>query len=491
MQTTIGVFLSLVLLASLAMVAARATVEARSPAIRPTQEEPFPLVRTTLPNGLGVWVQPRADTPSVAALLVVQVGARYEDKGNNGISHFLEHMLFTGTEKWTESEVKEVIARRGGRHNGTTSLERSYYYAHLSAGDLDVALDWLAQLVFHATIPADKLEKERRVIFQERLGRYGWLINTLESLGFGYELDRGVRHALFPGTGLALRIDGEDDSLESLDRNDLLDHYREYYRPGNATLIVVGGVTSQEVEDRAAQIFGDLAPGGQPQPPSTPQPPEAGPHEVVVRGPMPTDQSTVMLGARSVGRTHPDRPALEVLGAYLDDLLTEEIRHQKGLVYGLSAGNVTFDDSGYFVVHTRVEGKNREAILDRIQEYLVEVQREQVDATKVDEAKATLKGSWTLEMEDNLQRAFWLASWSAVTAAGQDLPDYAGAIEAVTPEDLSRVARIYLTPERGYVGRHKPVLTVTSGARLAGIVVALGAGAWAGRRFWRRAKKRR
>jgi predicted Zn-dependent peptidase len=199
----------------------------------------------------------------------------------------------------------------------------------------------------------------------------------------------------------------------------------------------------------------------------------------------------VMIGARTVGRAHPDSPALDVLGVYLDKVLTEEIRFQQGLIYGLWAGNVDFDDAGYFAVQTRVEGKSREGILDAIHAHLSQVQQGQVDVAKVDEAKAAIMGNWALDLEDNFWRARWLATWPAVLAGDQDLPDYAAAVEAVMPEDLSRVASTYLTPERSYVGQHRPVLTVASGARLAAAVLATGAAAWTGRRFWRRARKRR
>jgi predicted Zn-dependent peptidase len=146
------------------------------------QSEPFPLQRHTLPNGLRVWCQPRPDSESVVALLVIRAGSRYEDLSNNGVSHYVEHMLFTGTERWTEEEIKEIIRRRGGHWNGWTGEERTTYFAHVSAQDVDIALDWLTEVVFHPTFPADKVDKERQVIFQERWGRYGWLINTLELL---------------------------------------------------------------------------------------------------------------------------------------------------------------------------------------------------------------------------------------------------------------------------------------------------------------------
>jgi predicted Zn-dependent peptidase len=464
-------------------------VAAQGPVLSlPKESEPFPLHRQTLPNGLRVWCQPRPDSESVAALLVIRAGSRYEDLSNNGVSHYVEHMVFTGTERWTEEEIKEVIRRRGGRWNGWTGEERTTYFAHVSAQDFDIALDWLAEVVFHPTFPADKVDKERQVIFQERWGRYGWLINTLDALGFGYELDRDVRRALFPDSTLGLRIVGEDASLESLDRAGLLDYYQRHYTPGNAVLIVVGNVTPEQVFERAKVYFGSLERNGRPSPPGTPSLPTEGPHEVVIRGPMLTDQVQLRVGARTVGLTHPDRWALEVLAEILGEDLREEIRYRRGLVYGLGAYNVFFDDTGYFVISTISDRGNKEAILSIAEEHLEKVRQGEVDAERVAEAQAGLKGRWALSMEDNVQRAAWLAWWSSVLSADEPVPDYPAAIDAVIPEDLSRVVETYFTPQRRYLGMHRPVTTVASGARAVGIVVGLGLSTWVARRLWRRAR---
>jgi predicted Zn-dependent peptidase len=148
------------------------TVTTMTPAFASTTSggEPFRLQRYTLPNGLRVWSQPRADSQSVTALLVVGAGSRYETPANNGISHFVEHMLFAGSERWSEEEIKDMLTRRGGRWNGWTDTEATTYYAQVAASDFDLALDWLAQVVFHPTFPPDKVENERRIIFQERWG---------------------------------------------------------------------------------------------------------------------------------------------------------------------------------------------------------------------------------------------------------------------------------------------------------------------------------
>jgi predicted Zn-dependent peptidase len=434
---------------------------------------------------MAVWCQPRPASTSVVALIAVRAGSRHENATNNGVSHFLEHMVFTGTERWDEEEIKEIITRRGGEWNGWTGVEDTMYYAHVSVDDLDVALGWLAQVVFHATLPAEKIDKERQVIFQERWGRYGWIINTLDALGFGYELDRDVRRVLFPGSSLGYRIAGEDGSLEQLDRAALLRFYRRHYVPVNAALIVVGDVEPRQVLERAATHFGGVAPGDVPTPLLAPATAE-GVHRVVVRGPMPTEQVRLMLGARTVGRTHPDQAPLDVLAELLEQSLTEDIRYQRGLVYSLQAYNMVFDDTGYFVIATSSERNHRAQIMTTVETHVERIRRGEVEPDKVAEARAALKGRWALLMEDNLERATWLAQWVWLTSDDGRVRDYIADIDAVTAADLSQLVATYFVPSRRYVGLHEPAVTVTSGARALGIAAGVGVTAWLMRRLLHR-----
>ena len=458
----------------------------KSGARRAGTDAPFPLHEHRLPNGMSVWCQPRPSSTSVVALIAIRAGSRYEQPANNGISHFLEHMVFTGTQRWGEEEIKEVITRRGGEWNGWTGAEDTVYYAHVSAEDFDIALDWLAEVVFHATLPADKIDKERQVIFQERWGRYGWIINTLDALGFGYELDRDVRRALFPGSPLGLRIVGEDASLERMDRATLLDYYERHYASANVTLIVVGNVTPDGALERATAHFGNLVRRDGPKPPLPPVPAD-NPQRVVIRGPLPTEQVRLMVGARTVGRAHSDHWPLEVLAELLEQSLTEEIRYRRGLVYGLSACNTLFDDVGYFVIGADSERNRQSEILETVEAHLKRVGGGDVDPAKVVEARAALKGRWALSMEDNLERAAWLTQWALSTAGDGRAPDYAALVNTVTDEDLARVVNDYFVPQRRYVGLHQPAVTVASGARALGAIAGLGAAAWLARRLWRRA----
>lgn len=448
--------------------------------------DPPALERFSLSNGMQVWVQPREDSQSIAAMLVFRGGARYEDRAESGISHFVEHMLFTGTERWGEDEIKTVITRRGGRWNGWTGYERTTYFAQVSAQDTGLALDWLAEIAFRSTFPQEKVDKEREVIFQEKSGRYGWLINTLDGMGFGYELDRDLRRALYPGSTLGQRVIGEDDSLDAIDRDKLLAYYRSHYTPANATLVLVGRVDAAEARELAERSFAAIPAGSRPADPAPAPETPAGPLRVTVRGPMLTDRATLEIGARTVGRGHPDRWALEVLGELLGQELTEEIRYKRGLVYGVWAYNVSFDDTGYFEIGTTSASDRRDEIRQVIAERLAALRGGQIDARRVAEARAALVGRWSLSMEDNVSRASYLAGWTSLLGSDEAPPDYPALINAVTADDLVRVARSYLRPEASFEAAHAPIATVASGAAWGGGLALAGALWWGWRRLRRR-----
>lgn len=479
-------FAALALLLMLPMSARPAHAQPPAAADEAALPAPFAVERFALSNGLQVWAQPRPDSQSVVAMLVFRAGARYETREQSGISHFVEHMLFAGTERWDEDKIKSAIASRGGRWNGWTSYERTTYFAQVAARDTPIALDWLAEIAFRSSIPADKIDKERQVIFQEKSGRYGWLINSLDNLGFGYELSRDVRRTLFPGSSLGHRVIGEDDALDAIGRAELLDYYHTHYTPANATLVLVGALQPEQIRTLAEEYFGGIPAGERVSPPPTPPATPPGPHRITVRGPLLTDQATLMIGARTVGRGHPDRWALDVLGELLRSELTREIRYRRGLVYGLWSGNTVFDDAGYFAIETTSAGDRRAEIVRVIEERLAELRAGAVDPQQVEEARSALAGRWSLSMEDNVTRANYLAEWSSLLGAGEPLPDYAALVSQVTADDLVRVVNTYLVPEASFEGLHIPVVTVAGGAVWGGAILGVGALGWAWRRLARR-----
>jgi len=443
------------------------------------QTSPWAVDRFLLANGLEVWHQERPGTGTVSLILVVRVGARHETRHDNGISHFLEHMLFDGTGRWSEEEIKEVVRRRGGYFNAQTDYEHTAFEVHLLAEDLEFALDWLAEIVFRSTLPPDKIERERSVLIQEKGGRSSRLLEMLESWGLGYDLGMAVRRRLYPRSSLGLRVAGEDDSLARIDRAMLLEHYQRYYRPNNMALIVVGDVPAGRVRAAAEQYLAEFAAAPVPAMPPAPEPVGRG-VRVVLRGPGLADRSVLRRGARTVGAGHPDAPAMEVLGELLSNRLTDELRMRLGLVYSVGAFNVALSDTGYFVIRTECDTAHLDAIVDTVEAQLERLYEEPVPDEELRETKALLKGQFALTTQSNAALAWLLAGYSVWCRAGACVPDYNESIERVTAGDIRRIMERYFAPENSYLGVYRPAVTLREGAIgvAAGVALMLGLALW-------------
>ena len=443
----------------------------------------FALQRGRLANGLRLWVKPRPGTGTVMLLLQVPVGSRHESKADNGISHFLEHMLFTGTARWNELEVVEVIRRRGGESNARTAREDTVYWLHLKAEDLELGLDWLAEVVFRPTLAAAKFAKERQVIIQEKGGEIGALEQVgewIEDLGLGSNVFRAVRHRLYPKSSLLLPVIGDDRSLRRIKYQHLTDFYKRHYQPNNMTLIVVGDVTQAQVHAGAERSLGGFATGPLPPRPTTPAALPSN-FSLRLRGPNVNDQGQILMGAPLPGMNHPDRWALGVLAEILDNVLTQDIRYKRGLVYGIDVYSALYTDVGYFVVYTVADSARFPEILAEVEAQIGRALRGELDPQTVVEAKSAIRGRLLLGMESNADFAWWLAGASLIVGDGQPVPNLFEMVDAVQPADVARVARDYLSPEKRYQAIHRPAVTPASFRRPALItagLAAVGLGAW-------------
>jgi predicted Zn-dependent peptidase len=451
------------------------------------EEGMFDLHRSQLANGLRAWVRPRPGTGTVMLLLQVPVGSRHETEANNGISHFLEHMLFTGTARWTEQEVVDVIRRRGGESNARTAREDTVVWLHLKAEDLDLGLEWLAEVVFRPKLEEAKFKKERQVIIQEKggdIGAFEQFGEWIEDIGLGWNVFRAVKHKLYPKSSLLLPVIGDDRSLRRITYAQLTDFYKQHYVPNNMTLIVVGDVETPVVLERAAHHFGALAAGAMPSRPSTPAVPP-GSFNLRLRGPGVNDQGQLLLGAPLPGLNHPDRWALGVLAEILDTTLTQDIRYKRGLVYGIDVYPALYTDVGYFVVYTVADSARFPEILAEVEKQLARAIAGEFDEAIVAEARSAIRGRLLLGMEGNADFAWWLAGMSLFTPEGEPVPNLFAAVDSVQAGDVARVARAYLSPERRYQAIHRPGLTPAALKRpallTAGLAVA-GLGAWLLRR---------
>jgi predicted Zn-dependent peptidase len=457
----------------------------------PQEDSLFDLHRSRLGNGLRLWVKPRPGTGTVILLLQIPVGSRHESKANNGLSHFLEHMLFTGTARWTEQEVVEIIRRRGGESNARTAHEDTVIWLHLKAEDLDLGLEWLAEVAFRPKLSEEKFAKERQVIIEEKGGEIGPLETVgdlIEDLGLGWNVFRAVKHRLYPHSSLLLPVIGKDKSLRRIGYADLVAFYRRHYLPNNMALIVVGDVDPAVVAERAAEHLGAFPAGELPPRPDSPLPP-AGGFNLRLSGPNLNDQGQLLLGAPLPGLHHPDRYALGVLAELLDTVLTQDIRYQRGLVYGIDVYPSMYSDVGYFVIYTTADTAKFPEILTEVEARLAQALAGGFDDAAVAEARSAIRGRLLLGMESNADVGWWLAEMSLFTPEDQPVPNLFAEVERVSVEDVTRVARAYLRPEQRFRSIHRPGLTPATLAKPAVLGVGLGLaalGSW----WWARGRKK-
>lgn len=420
------------------------------------------LRRCTLPNGLRLWCLPRPNTGTVALFVHLPIGARTENKRNNGISHVLEHMLFTGTERWTESDIAEVVRQRGAQYNGQTAREETNYYIHIDATDLEFGLDWLHQILFKPTISAEKLEKERQVIINEKGGEFDRLYRTwewVEDHNFGWNVIRAVRRRIYPDSPMLFPVIGRDRTLKSISHQDLLDYYQAYYTPGNMTLIAVGDVEPDRYFEVAEAQFKGIPTRHSP----VTLPPfsiSKQPFDVTLQGPMPNDQSQLVVGAVTESGSHDDRFGLWVIEEMLDNALMRDIRYKLGLTYSINVFTTFYSDTGYIAVYARAKQDDLNVIEEAIEHHIDRLVRGDFTADELEQAKTAIRGRTLLDLQDNLEMATWLAfDAHHVRSDDEEIDDYFASIGAVTAQDVQHVASHYLSKERRFRVLHKPVFT--------------------------------
>ncbi len=444
--------------------------------------------RFKLDNGLRVWAHQRPRTGTLALLMQIPVGSRHETRQDNGVAHFVEHMVFTGTEKWPEERaVMDAIRDVGGYVNAFTGHEETVYHLHLKADDLDLGLEWLSEVLFRPTLSEEKFDKEHGVIMQEKggeFGRLGRLFEWLENRNLGYDVFWAVRRRLFPGSMLLRPIIGTDDSLQGIDYQKVVDFYRRHYVPNNMTLIAVGDIELDSLQAAVEARFGGFLAGERPPEPE-PIPVNPRPFDVRLHGPSINDRGQMLLGGVIGGIDHPDRYALWVLCELLDNQLTEEIRHKRGLVYGVSPHTVLYNDAGYLYIYTTADSDKFGEIQQVIEEHLRRVIDGEISEEAVEKAKAAIRGEAMLHLESNVSMGWWLSGDTLIVKddEAEPVPNFFAGIAAVTAGDVQRVTRAYLAPEKRFRVIHRPALTPRRlrpvlagvGAILAGSVAVLAA----------------
>ncbi len=399
--------------------------------------------KTVLPNGLRVLTIPMPSFESATVMVMVGAGSRYENKNNNGISHFLEHMAFKGTKKRPSSmDITSVIDGMGGQFNASTGKEATNYYIKSAADKIDISMDVLSDMLLHSKFDSKEIEKEKGVIIEEMNMNED---NPMRIIGDLYE------NLAYGDTPLGWDIIGKKEIIKNTTRKDFLSYMKSLYSGENMVLAVAGGINSAKTVKLAEKYFGqmpkfdtiryDKAQLNQKKP------------QVILKTKK-TEQVHLALGFRTVQFSSPDKYTLEVLAAILgggmSSRLFSEVREKRGLAYYVNASSDLYSDTGSFVVWAGVDPKKVKDAISIILEEHSKIARgtSHVGKEELKKVKEFLKGHWVLAFENSMTVANHYASWEVLEKKIQTLDEAMKKIDAVTIEQVENVAEKYFV-EKG------------------------------------------
>jgi predicted Zn-dependent peptidase len=395
--------------------------------------------KTVLPNGLRIVTATVPYAYSVAVSVYIGAGSRYEEDAEAGISHFVEHMCFKGTETLpTALDIAEVVDAIGGHLNGGTDRELTVFYAKVASNHFSMALRLLLDLVSCPLFDPREMEKERRVILEELAS----VEDSPPQLAFLL-----ADSALWPDNPLGRDVAGTRESVEAITREQALAYLRRQYVASNMVVAVAGRIDHQEVVDAVWQWAGRW-PAGQPGR-WIPARNGAGPR-VRLRY-KETEQAHICLVAHGLPLNHPDRYALGllsvVLGEGMSSRLFLELREKRGLVYEVHSSVNQFLDAGALSIYAATDPDQADEVVALVLEELERLRSQGLAETELNRARELAKGRLLLRLEDTRSLSGWLGGQELLLGSVRTPEEVLASMEAVTPDDVQRLAGQLLRPE--------------------------------------------
>jgi predicted Zn-dependent peptidase len=376
---------------------------------------------------------------SVAIAIYVGAGSRYERKEEAGLSHFVEHLCFKGSQKRpTPKDISEAIDSVGGLLNGSTDRELTVYHCKVAAPHFPLALDVLADMVRAPRFDPLEMEKERRVILEE----LAMIADTPSQL-----VDLAIDQALWADQPLGWDVAGTEESVKGIDRQMALDYLSRQYVPNNIVVSVAGNIAPRQVEEQMAAFWGDCPPGS----PSSWYPATDGHGPRCALRYKRTEQAHLCLAVRGLSLQHPDRHVLTLLSVILGEGMSSrlflELRERRGLVYDVHSYVSHFLDTGAFTVYAGMDPAKAVDALKVILNELVRL-RDGVGEEELAKAKELTKGRLLLRLEDTRSVAGWLGAQELLLGEVRTPDQILALLEAVTVEDVQRIAQGLLVDDQ-------------------------------------------
>jgi predicted Zn-dependent peptidase len=399
-----------------------------------------------LHNGITLITVPVAGTMATTVLAMFPVGSRYEAPRVSGASHFLEHMLFKGTEKHPEAiDISRVLEAAGAEYNAYTNKDYTGYYVKIKSDEQNLAFEMLSDMIYNSKIEEAEVEKEKGAVVEE-LRMYKDNPTMAVDMLFEATMFGGDEHALGRDIG------GTEKTVRGMSRADLWNYYREHYGPKNMVLVVAGKLDSKL--KKYLQNFSSQKAPGRTHPASFyktnfekfafPAKAPALSHRVVVEERV-ADQAHVILGFPGLPNNHKDKFAatllLNILGSGMSSRLFVEVREKRGLAYMVSAGAANYRDTGAVYVQAGLDPARLKEALAVILAECERLADEPVTSEELKNAKSAISGGLALGLENSRVQAEWYAKQFLFNTK-IETPDYALAkLNKVTVAQVQAVAK--------------------------------------------------
>jgi zinc protease len=410
------------------------------------------LQEVILENGLKVLLLENHKSPSVTFQVWYRVGSRNEEDGKSGLSHFLEHMMFKGTSKVGPEEYPRIIARNGGRSNAFTSTDVTVYFATMSREKIGIAIELEADRMTNALLNGNYFEPEKKVIMEER--RLRTEDNPTSALA---EVVGAVAYTVHP---YRRPVIGWMADIQNLAREDLQRHYRTYYHPNNAFVVVVGDFSSQEILAKIKDVFEKVPRGAQPPKVRLEELPQRGERRVALKKEAELPFLSFYYHVPNIKDAHSF--ALDLLSVILasgrSSRLYRDLVYSKHMARSVDAdyGGLSVDPPVFSITTQIMPDKDPSEVERAIDALLDRIKSEPVDERELQKAKNQVEAAFIFGQDSNFGQAMRIGQYES--AAGWRLLDsYLEGIRRVTPGDILKVAKQYLDRDRRTVGLLIPI----------------------------------
>ena len=393
---------------------------------------------TTLDNGLRVVTERMPDVRSVAAGFWVGTGSRDEPAEESGASHFLEHLLFKGTQDRGAREISEAVDAVGGDMDAFTAKEYTAFYVRVLEEDAALGLDLLSDILWRPALRPGDVEVERQVILEEILQ------HADEPADLVHEV---WSSATFPDHPLGRETLGDEETVSALDRDRIHEFWAEQYRPANVVFAAAGRLDHDRMVDAVTVGVGAMEGGAAPRRAAPVRPSE---RVAVVE--QDTEQAHLVVGVRALDRDHADRYTLAVLdhalGGGLSSRLWQSVREERGLAYSIYSFCNGYQGTGSLGVYAGTGPEHLGEVLDLVIAAFEDLAAGGITERELEVAQGHLVGEMALSLEDSGARMSRIARSLLVHGCVVPIVEYEASVRAVTLEDVRRVAAEVLSGPR-------------------------------------------